>query len=118
MTDKRGAGKLRNKLHFQRRALVDDGFGNVQAGDWETKFDAYAEFIPLRGGEPVIAARLTGTQPFVVRIRSSAAAREVTTAWRIVDERRPSRVLNITSIADPDNKNDWLDLMATEGVAA
>ena len=118
MTDKRGAGKLRNRLHFQRRAVIDDGFGNEQAGDWETRFDAFAEFIPLRGGEPVIAARLTGVQPFVVRIRSNPTSREVTTAWRIVDARRPNRVLNITSIADPDNKNDWLDMMATEGVAA
>ncbi|MGO7185294.1 head-tail adaptor protein [Rhizobium brockwellii] len=117
MSDKRGAGKLREKLLFQRRAIVDDGMGNEQSGDWETKFTAAAELIPLRGGEPVLAARLSGVQPYIIRIRSCAAAREVTTAWRAVDARQQSKTFNITAAVDPDNKNAWLDIMATQGVA-
>lgn len=117
MTDKRGAGKLREKLLFQRRAVVDDGFGNEVAGDWETQFTAAADLIPLRGGEPVLAARLTGVQPFIIRIRSCIAARAVNTAWRAVDARQTSRVFNITAAVDPDNKNAWIDMMATQGVA-
>jgi head-tail adaptor len=117
MTDKRGAGQLREKLLFQRRAVVDDGMGNEQAGDWETQFTAAADLIPLRGGEPVIAARLAGVQPFVIRTRSCVTARAVTTAWRAVDARNPSRIFNITSAANVDQKNAYLDLMATQGVA-
>ncbi|MGO6848005.1 head-tail adaptor protein [Rhizobium leguminosarum bv. viciae] len=117
MTKTRGAGKLRDKLLFQRRAIVDDGMGNEQSGDWETKFTAAAELIPLRGGEPVMAARLSGVQPYIIRIRSCATAREVTPAWRAVDARQQSRTFNITAAVDPDNKNAWLDIMATQGVA-
>ena len=117
MADKRGAGKLRDRLHFQRRALVDDGYGNEQSGDWETQFTADASLVPLRGGETVLAARLSGIQPFVIRIRSNVASREVNTSWRIVDARQPSRVFNIMAIVDPDNKNAWLDITATQGVA-
>lgn len=111
------AGKLRDKLFFQCRAIVDDGFGNEVSGDWQTKFTAAAELIPLKGGEPVLAARLSSVQPYIIRIRSCVAARAVTPAWRAVDARNPSRVFNITAAVDPDNKNAWLDIMATQGVA-
>lgn len=117
MTDTRGAGKLREKLLFQRRAIVDDGFGNEQSGDFATVFTAAAELIPLKGGEPVLAARLSGVQPFIIKIRGCNAARDVTPAWRAVDARNPVRLFNITAAVDPDNKNAWIDIMATQGVA-
>lgn len=111
------AGKMRQKLHFQRRGPADDGYGNPQSGKFETVFTDYAELIPLKGGEPVIAARLTGTQPYVIRIRSSARSREVVTSWRAVDARDTSRVFNITAVANFDQKNAYLDMTATQGVA-
>lgn len=117
MTDTRGAGKLREKLLFQRRAIVDDGFGNEQSGDFATVFTAAAELIPLKGGEPVLAARLSGVQPFIIKIRGCNDARAVTPAWRAVDARNPARLFNITAAVDPDNKNAWIDIMATQGVA-
>ncbi|NEI48652.1 head-tail adaptor protein [Rhizobium leguminosarum] len=117
MTDTRGAGKLRQKLLFQRRAIVDDGMGNEQSGDFATIFTAAAELIPLKGGEPVLAARLSGVQPFIIKIRGCSAARGVTPAWRAVDARNPAKLFNITAAVDPDNKNAWLDIMATQGVA-
>jgi head-tail adaptor len=102
---------------FQRRPSYDDGFGNEQSGDFATMFSAAAELIPLKGGETVTAARLTGTQPFILRIRSCFAAREVDTAWRVVDARNPTRIFNITAAVDPSNKNAWIEIMATQGVA-
>ncbi|WP_065091501.1 head-tail adaptor protein [Rhizobium leucaenae] len=117
MATKPGAGGLRSLLHFQVRELVDDGYGNEVAGDFATVFTTAAELIPLKGGEPVIAARLTGIQPFVLRIRSSVSARAVNTAWRAVDARNPTRIFNITAAVDPTNKNAWLEIMATQGVA-
>ncbi|MDI7923400.1 head-tail adaptor protein [Ferirhizobium litorale] len=118
MADKRGAGRMRAKLHFQRREISDDGYGNPISGEFATVFSAAAEMMPLRGGEPVLAARLTGVQPYIVRIRSHAAARQVTPAWRIVDARNQERVFNVTAISDPDGKGAWLDVMATQGEAA
>ncbi|WP_028753714.1 head-tail adaptor protein [Rhizobium leucaenae] len=112
-----GIPRLREKLHFQVRALVDDGFGNEVSGDFATQFTAAAELIPLTGSEPVIAARLTGVQPYIIRVRSHVAARAVATAWRAVDARNPSRLFNITSAANIDEKNAYIDMMATQGVA-
>ncbi|MCR6498416.1 head-tail adaptor protein [Shinella sp. CPCC 101442] len=117
MAKKPNSGALRVKLHFQVRPLVDDGRGNEQSGDWETKFTDFAELIPLRGGEPVLAARLTGVQPYIVRVRSHTASREVTPSWRAIDARNSRRELNIRSVSDPDQTNAWLDMMVDDGVA-
>ncbi|MGQ3213004.1 MAG: head-tail adaptor protein [Shinella sp.] len=117
MAKKPSSGALRVKLHFQNRPLVDDGMGNEQSGPWETVFSDYAELIPMRGGETVIAARLTGVQPYIVRVRSHTASREISPSWRAVDARNPKRVLNIRTVSDPDEKNAWLDMMTDDGVA-
>ena len=111
------AGKRRQLVLMQKRAGVDDGYGNEQAGDFATEFETTAELIPMKGSEPVIAARLTGTQPYVIRIPGCTDAREVTTAWRIVDKRDPRRIFNVTSVADMDQKNRTIDIMATQGEA-
>jgi len=117
MVRKASAGRMHQRLHFQKRSIVDDSYGNEVAGPFETVFTTAAELIPLRGGEPVQAARLVGVQPYTVRIRSCAAAREVTTSWRIVDARNASRVMNIRTVTNPDQKNAWLDLLVDDGVA-
>ncbi len=118
MADVHGAGRMRGKVNFQKRGdTVEDQYGNAQSGDWTTQFTDAAQLIPLKGSEPVIAARLTGVQPYILRIRGSVAARIVTTAWRAVDARNPSRIFNIRSGANYDAKNAWIDFMVDDGVA-
>lgn len=111
------AGKLRERLHFQRRAEGEDGYGNPQSGEFETVFTDAAELLPLKGSEPVIAARLTGVQPYIVRVYSNGNTRIVGPSWRAVDARNPERIFNITAAANIDQKNRMIDFMATQGVA-
>jgi head-tail adaptor len=113
---KPGAGRMREKLLFQSPANIPDEYGNEQTA-WADEFTTAAELIPLKGGEPVLAARLTGVQPYIIRIRGSAAARGITTAWRAIDARNQNRIFNIRSVANTDQKNAWLDIMAEDGVA-
>ena len=110
-----GSGDLRDRLHFQKRGVADDGFGNEVAGPFVTAFTAAASMLPLAGGEAVQAARLASRQPYVVTIRQSMQARQITTAWRIEDARTPGRYFNITAVADPDGRRQWLELLVTEG---
>ncbi|WP_455918851.1 head-tail adaptor protein [Ensifer canadensis] len=117
MAKKPSSGRMREKLHLQKRTMVDDGMGNETAGDFATVFTAPGELVPMRGGEGVQAARLTGTQPYIVRIRSCAASRDVTPGWRAVDARNDKRVLNIRTVTNPDQKNGWLELLVDDGVA-
>ena len=85
------AGMMRERVSLDRRIETNpdapNDFGNVVA-DWQEQGEVWAEFIHLRGGEAVIAGRLSGRHPVVVRVRSSALTRSVTTDWRIRDARR------------------------------
>lgn len=113
-----GAGNKRVLLWFQERSLQDDGFGNMVAGEFETRVTAAAELRPLRGSEPVQAARLQGQQPHIAKIRSSAKARDITTAWRAVDARNNDRTFAVIAPATDDtSKNAFLEILIQEGTA-
>lgn len=111
------AGELRGLYSFQRKTDVDDGFGTVVpgAGPFAEVFKSAGAMTPMRGSEAVVAGRLAGIQPYVLRIRSNADARLVTTDWRVVDV-RTSRVYQIQSpTSDADMKNAYLDMLVQEG---
>lgn len=118
MADGRNIGGMNDRLHFQSRSAVDDGWGNNSAGHgaFATQFTRFAALRPRVGGEAVTAARLDGRQPYVVRVRRDAQTLSATTAWRLVDENNAARVFNIISPpADPDGKREWLEFLAEEG---
>lgn len=118
MPDARTAGALRERLHFQSRPSVDDGWGNsnVGQGEFTTQFTRWAALQPRVGGEAVTAARLDGRQPYLVTVRHGSDMRNVTTAWRLVDKNNTDRVFNIISPpADPDGRREWLEFLAEEG---
>jgi SPP1 family predicted phage head-tail adaptor len=108
-------GELRSRIELQVRTLIDDGFGNEQAGPFETQAEVSAKFHFLRGGEEVMAGRLSGKQPAIITVRQSAATRAVTTAWRIVT--KDGEAWNIRAITDPDGKRAWFEILAEKGVA-
>lgn len=114
----RRAGALRERVHCQFPGEQDDGWGSPLpgAGEFATQFTVAAGMKPRTGGEGVDAARLGGTQPFVVTVRNTSQTRQITTAWRFVDARNESRVFAVTSPpADPDGRNQWLEFLAVEG---
>lgn len=105
---------MRERVNFQQRGMVPDGSGGQVPGPFSTVFTCAAEYVPLRGGETVVASRLQGTQPYIVRVRSSAATRAVDTSWQIVDS-RSSKTMNIRAVSDPDGKRQWLEFLAVAG---
>lgn len=108
-------GDLLELVRFERRVTVDDGYGN-ETGDWIPQFEVNARFVWLRGGETVMAARLTGTQPVVVTVWDESRIRDVTPAWRLVDA-RTDKVYNIKT-ATPRETRDYIDFICESGVAA
>lgn len=105
---------MREKLHFQARTEVDDGFGNVTSGPFQTVFTEPARLRPGLGSETVQAARLQGVQPYTITIRSSARTRAITPAWRAVDARNASRIFDIKAIANPDEWGRDLSIVAVQ----
>ena len=115
----RGAGMLRERVLCQMKGPATDELGNpVPGGDvWATQFSARAGFQPRNGGEAVIAGRLQGVQPYIVTVRQSSQTRRITTGWRLVDARNEKRIFNVRSVADPDGKRQWLEMLVEHGVA-
>jgi SPP1 family predicted phage head-tail adaptor len=109
------AGELRERVTFSRRAAVDDGHGNTVSGPWTDEFTVWARVRHLRGGEEVMASRLSGRQPVVLTVRRSPESEGVTTDWRATDA-ASGEVYNIRSVT-PDEERAYFDLLCERGVA-
>jgi head-tail adaptor len=115
MAAKTTAGQLYERVAFDKRVEADDGYGNT-VGRFAEQFQRRAGFTYLRGGEAVIAGRLQGRQPIVVRLRADGETRLIGADWQMRDARDGS-VFAVRSIAEtPDRR--WLDIMVEQGVAA
>lgn len=112
------SGKLRSRLHFQRRSAGDDGFGTPTVGDFATVFTDAAEIIPRMGSEPVMGARLQGLQPVTIRVRSHAATRGLDATWRAVDSRSGAIYAITSPPVNTDQKNQYIEMLATIGTQA
>ncbi len=96
------AGQLKDRITFQARGIVDDGYGNEVSGPWEDVFTVAARVTVSPGRETVTAARLEGRNPVDVWVRYSSATAGIKAEWRAVDARDPSRVFAILSVTDPE----------------
>lgn len=109
-----GAGELRERVAFDQIAEADTSYG-ITAGDWEEMFRVSARIKPLRGSEPIIAQRLQGVQPVVIKVRSSSNTRLVDTSWRVRNV-RSGATYNIRAVT-PDERRAYIDLLCEGGVA-
>lgn len=122
MAKRAGAGSLNCRLTFQVRQDEDDGFGGTR-GEWVDQFTVPGRLEPRYGSnaESILAARMQSMQPYNLTIRSSAAARQVTASWRAYDARagktgdKPNRVFGIKTVANPDERNSYLEMLVVEG---
>lgn len=109
-------GQLNNKVSFQRRPLVSDGYGNAE-GDFEEVFIRWVEIRPSLGIETVNAARLSGQQPVDIIVRMDSDTRQISAAWRAVGV-NDGIVYAITSPAiDLKQDNMFLTIKAVVGAA-
>lgn len=108
------AGKLDRRVAFDRPEGVNNGQGGTMMG-WHEQHRCWAAMTFLRGGETVMAARLSGKQPVVVTIRTCLAARAIGTNWRLRDV-RTGEIYNIRSIV-PSNNRAFIELTCESGVA-
>ncbi|RRY11398.1 head-tail adaptor protein [Brucella anthropi] len=127
MAKRAGAGSLNCRLTFQVRQEVDDGFGGTR-GEWVDQFTVPGRLEPRYGSnaESIMAARMQSMQPYNLTIRGSDAARQVTASWRAYDARagvtvdaqgarRPNRVFGIKTVVNPDERGQYIEMLAIEG---
>lgn len=114
-----GSGDLRHRVSFEKRAVVDDGYGNPVSGDWTEQFSVRAAFRPGGLSEAVVAARLEGNQVLNVYVRTSTQTRQITSEWRmIVKDRDINRVYAVTAQPDDLTTPGFIYFQAKSGVAA
>lgn len=111
------AGELRERLAFEKRVmLAEPGNGSgTKRGDWQQQFIVWAKVIFLRGGESVLASRLSGVQPTVITVRASSQSRLIKSDWRARDT-RTGAIYNLKA-PNPSANNESIDFIAETGGA-
>lgn len=104
-----GAGQLNRRITIQRPSRADNAHGGAVTS-WMDVTGAWAQMIPLRGGEALQEAVLRDVQLWKVTIRFRT---EVSTDWRILFK---GEALNIRTCADPDGRRRWLVMTCESGV--
>lgn len=89
-----GAGQLRDRFTIQRNMATPDWTGHPAEPDWQDQFTVWGGIQFMRGGEAVIAARLTARQPAILTIRNSSQSRGILPSDRVKDA-RTGEIFNI-----------------------
>lgn len=89
-----GAGDLRDSFTIQRDMATPDWSGHPGEPDWKDQFTIWGNITFMRGGEAVIAARLTARQPAILTIRNSVSARTILPSDRVINA-RTGEIFNI-----------------------
>lgn len=90
-----GAGDLRERFIIERDMATPDWSGHPGEPDWQTVVGPISGGIQfMRGGEAVIAARLTARQPAILTIRDSAQAKGIKPSDRVKNA-RTGEIFNI-----------------------
>ncbi len=106
------AGDLIQAVAFDLITNVPDGQGGHSRQ--HMTIETRAHFRYLRGGEAVIASRLSGVQPVVATIRRNELTREITTTTVMRDKRTGTKY-NIRAIVTTDDRK-FLEITAQSGV--
>lgn len=113
-----GAGKLSQRVTLQKRQTINPDspadYGNT-VSVWQGQGEVWAGITYLRGTESVMASRLQGRQPAVVRLRASALSRSVAPDWRVMHGAVAYAVRSVNP--DPEGDRAWVDLLVEAGVA-
>lgn len=102
------AGDLREQVEIQQQIETPDGAGG-RAVSWLTVATVWAQVRAVSGREQIEAGALSNVQAWRVRIR-----------WRSgigITNRLVYRgtYLNVRSASDPDQRRQWLDILADSG---
>ncbi len=106
-------GDLDKRIEFEKRGSVSDGAGNTKA-DFSAQFIVCGKVKYLRGGESVMAARLTSRQAIIVTIRASILAQGILPDWRI---KIGDEYFNIRERPTLSDNRLYLEFLAESGVA-
>ena len=86
------AGRLDTRAAFSRRAYIDER----ERGEPEVFLTVWAQYVRATGREQVQAGRDVDFEPATLRIRDSAAAREISSGDRVTVHDRDHRITSVS----------------------
>ncbi len=108
------AGHLDRRADFERRASLNDGYGNTEDA-WAPTFTRWCGVTYLKGGETVMGARLEGRQPVILTVRADPDTQAITPDMRAIID---GRAYNIREFPRPTKDRAYLEMAAESGVAS
>lgn len=106
--------EMNELVAFDRLDALPDAHGG-HTTEWSEVFQTRARYTRLRGGETVIASRLEGGQPTIIRVAAFSDTRAVSTDWRVRDLQTGEK-FNLRSKIETDDRQ-YFDFAAESGVA-
>lgn len=103
-------GRMRHRITLQQEARTADTGGGATLG-WDDVATLWAEITPVSGSEVRQADQLVGSITHRIHVRYMGT---ITTAMRFM---MGTRVFNIRSIKNMDERGRMMDILAEEGVA-
>lgn len=113
------SGDLKWRVRFDKQVEQNDPAGGSMAV-WREQFNRAAEISPLQGGESVMAQRLTGTQPVLIKVRFDSLTRTIEESWRAVEILNGIAVRHYAIKAPPEDmerERQFITIVAVAGVA-
>lgn len=95
--------------------VAGDGAGNFRQGWARLLNNRAAGIAPRRGGEQVIAERLTGVDAYDIWLRLDAQSSDIRPSDRVVDARDPSRIYNVRFVGNLDARKRFVLLQCSLG---
>ncbi|MGZ9812660.1 phage head closure protein [Pseudoroseicyclus sp. H15] len=109
------AGRLRDRVQFQRQAAGEDEYGNVQTGPWEDLGGKiWADMLERLGGEKLAAGAIHAPRTATIRVRKSSFTSGITEGDAIAAR---GETWNIRSIAEVGRKGELLEMTCEAEVA-
>jgi len=106
-------GKLNKRVTIQTPTQTADGMGGFSVV-WTDLATIFAGIWPVSAAEMVRS--MQATMEITHRIRIRYQRYEIKPSYRIkfTDTVKGARYFNITSIVNPDERQEWLDILAKE----
>lgn len=102
-------GHLNKRIILQCPTRTSDGMGSFTTV-WAEDSKVWAAIWPTSAKEQIQSMKETLTVSHRIRIRYKSS---VLSSWRV---KFGSRYFNIVSLVNPEERNEWLDIMCKEAV--
>lgn len=103
-------GELNKLITLQYETKTSDSMGGYDV-TWIDSAEVWAAIWPVSASEQIKSAKETMTITHRIRIRYRS---DILSSWRIKYGKVSPRYFNIESIVNPQERNEWLDLICKE----